>query len=608
MQLKKFGIYGVLLYGALYVGGLFLEISSAEKNYRSMTETIQLAAESAVQQTLYGAEFDYPACIDETSIQAIKEAKGFDGSNLFSVTDRVVLSEFIRTEFPTYVNANQIPAINPVAEFNSTDMNAAFTSLKSAEDTGLTRTDSYVGYTLATKNLPTRPKLISAEPYKILRNLNTIDSPVFTQLNSDIYNYNSVLFNYFYSNNPNWHKVAEISGYIHSDVTYPVFNGAAFENKTFYKPNVFDMGLCSFSGSPSVSLQLSGGSSLQISPSIVFDQTVLEAMTDYKTDVTPLIDLFIQPLCNKMADSYANQGTFAINAISVPNLNGTPPLKYFTVNTPTSCGITYLDREMLQQLFVDNMHKLMTGKTLSVSNIGYVTDEMNKDVPALLGANSYDDLFSFEQTRFKEIIENGIINNGYFNFISGKLRSFNSVFSNGSSMKQYYYDCEYADSPNYASDGSGTLKPNLPTVEYKTLKITDPDNKDILKLVYQSDYALDLAKSLYPSKSLIVAKVTFFVDASVSYTNPFARDAVFIGSHNWEQGNPIGLISDTPADSDFHYMSHNASKDSTVYADQASIRNLQKFEFTGEVPENVRYSPVTGNVLYEYTTYVAVVN
>lgn len=617
MQLKKFGIYGVLLYGALYVSGLFLEISSAEKNYRSMTETIQLAAESAVQQALYGAEFDYPVCIDESSLKAIEDAKGFDGSNIVSVTDRVFISEFIRTGFPTYVNANQIPVISPVAEFNNSNFGRVFDILKESKTgNALSRTDSRVSFALATKDLTTRPKLVSAEPYSALNISNIFDNSVLTRLNSAVFNYDSTLFNYFYSDNENWHRVAEISGYIHSDVTYPVFNGVGFENKTFYKPNVFDMGLYSmhsFAGSPLTSLQISDGLSVLISPTnAVFFNSALKAMTDYKTNLTPLNDLFIEPLCDDMTNAYANHGTFRVNAISVPDLTGAPSLKYFTVNTPTTCGITYMDREMLQQLFVDNMHKLMTGKTLSVDNIGYVTDEMNHDVSLLLDADSYSDLQPFEKARFEETIKYGIINNGYFNFISGKLRSFNSALYNGGTGKQYYYLCEYAESPEYASKGggagSGTLKPNLPTVEYKTIKIADSANEELLKLVYQSDTALDLAKTLYPSKSLIIAKVTFFVDASVSYTNPFARDAVFVGSHQWNQGAPIGLISDAPANSDFHYMSHDALNDSTVYEDQASIRNLHKFEFTDSVPANVRYSPVTGNVLYEYTTYVAVVN
>lgn len=178
--------------------------------------------------------------------------------------------------------------------------------------------------------------------------------------------------------------------------------------------------------------------------------------------------------------------------------------EYYT--TPISLGITYLNKELLGTLFMNNMDLLMRTKY----------DKANWNLNTEKGGNGILKGEYYKDTIKKDLKSENPINNGVFTLIRGK----------------------------ESTKGNSTVKtfPGvIPRVEYKVIDMYDRQNDVLLTYLFgakktteegryfesKADYLKELDKEVldpmtglpYKSKPIVIAKVTFYADVIIPYTS-----------------------------------------------------------------------------------------
>ena len=184
--------------------------------------------------------------------------------------------------------------------------------------------------------------------------------------------------------------------------------------------------------------------------------------------------------------------------------------------TPISTGITYLNEDVLNTLFINNMDLLMRAK---YSKEGWDLNT-EKGGNGVLKGETYSSL----------ITDSGVsafnpINNGSFTFIRGPIRA--------------------------VYNGVTTYKGVVPKIRYKVIDMYDSSNDNILVMLFganktakndlgvvtgvfssKADYLKFLDKDIldpatglpYDEKLIVVAEVTFYADILVPYSTMVMRE------------------------------------------------------------------------------------
>lgn len=194
------------------------------------------------------------------------------------------------------------------------------------------------------------------------------------------------------------------------------------------------------------------------------------------------------------------------------NSNETMDIYY----TPLSQGITYLDEDLVGTLFIANMDLLMRAKYMQSS--GYdLTDSKYGD--GVLTTSFYSDMVDTTSLDLYNPINNG---------------SFTLLRGSNAGMSNYLY--------------SGMT----PKIEYKVIDMYDDNNNNLLKLLFgpflkennaevtgSNFKSLDIdqityfesvtntmgqAESLFDTKPIVLAKVTFYADIIIPYQTVLLRE------------------------------------------------------------------------------------
>lgn len=198
-------------------------------------------------------------------------------------------------------------------------------------------------------------------------------------------------------------------------------------------------------------------------------------------------------------------------------------------NTPLNLGVTYINRDLLAKLFINNVDNLMREKYNGHANLNTA-----KGGDGILVGQT----FTNEQIATLE--EYNPINNGSFSVLRGE------EFYNGSDARVFM----------------GVQ----PDISYKVIDMYDPANDEMLKILFggytggfssKAQYLKDLDKHIinpatgrpYDSKPIVVAKVTFYLDVVIPYfmvTNRDFRQSLANGDHMFDI-QPVGGV-DTVVD------------------------------------------------------------
>lgn len=232
---------------------------------------------------------------------------------------------------------------------------------------------------------------------------------------------------------------------------------------------------------------------------------------------------------------------------------------------PTNVGITYVDPQLLQTAFVSNMDLLMRSKYRKLEN--GLSNGMGVPSSGLAGEHQRISL------KAQETVESyNIINDSQFAFVKGNIS--NSI------------------GKGYTGGRLSNNKTVSPDISYKILDMTNPENASLVRLALggipdaksYSDWLTSLGLTEHSDKYMVVAKITFFADIIVPYKTVIAREWYNMYMNNINTGSDLYQVevTDTSAidlHTDLTSLTHNGTT----------------------------LSAVTGNPLYEYTTYIAIV-
>lgn len=227
---------------------------------------------------------------------------------------------------------------------------------------------------------------------------------------------------------------------------------------------------------------------------------------------------------------------------------------------PTNIGITYIDPNLLETAFVSNMDLIMRSAVAN-DNLNMRNGVLNTEVKGI------DYTVTEEAQDYAKTLN--IINNGMYSFVKGQ-------------RELYQIGVGYTGGKTITGDN---IKP---VIKYKVIDMCDIRNEDIIRLAVtdavgthsSSDYytwlstlGIDTTKPYY----CVVAQVTFYADIIVPYYTLFTRNLYSLYAREAKQA-----IS---TETDFFAI---------------DIDNVENVTDTQK-------SAITGNPLYTYTTYFAVV-
>lgn len=330
-----------------------------------------------------------------------------------------------------------------------------------------------------------------------------------------------------------------------------------------------------------------------------------------------------------IANKYTTlKGTYQRDTIEIANVIKSGVSKQVTIDyatsvSPVSNGITYFDRYNLQQLFVDNMRKLMLEESLDLEEIGFITDEHGKNLSSLADVNTMiestvggtlEDKAPYLYNLYKNALDLNIINNGYFGYVCGDLVG--ADFSGDQMTGGDIYSAYELDSVNtryystYHYYGDNTVHENLPYIEYKIIDMLDTSNDDFLLQFYTKESLTELREDINTTKGTnsrfkIVAKITFYADVFTQFSNSATREAVYIANHKYTEAQGTEVDGENVT----VYVDGTGTDDEgTIDEAHQPYLNTHLYTF-GEKSSDisgVRISTTTGNVMYEYTTYAFV--
>lgn len=241
---------------------------------------------------------------------------------------------------------------------------------------------------------------------------------------------------------------------------------------------------------------------------------------------------------------------------------GTEKEPYFLA--PTNVGVTYVDPALLETAFVCNMDLLMRSK--------YILNDTDEGLQAGVGipTTGFEGTFSTLDDKAMKVVEDfNIIHNGTFSFVKGAFVGYSN------------------NTPGGFTGGSVDGKRVLPRVDYQLITLRDEtgkikeDNANLLcsalgiNFENVDKYVEWVANTT--AENFLLARVTFYADIFVPYSTQMARELYYLYEREDKKGEGAKL-----------FQVHNIKQDET---DASSWK----------------ISDVTGNALYEYTTYFAVV-
>ena len=217
--------------------------------------------------------------------------------------------------------------------------------------------------------------------------------------------------------------------------------------------------------------------------------------------------------------------------------NSTETSRYYL--TPLSLGVTYINPELLQAFFMNNMELLMRSKY--TQNADYIFDNYYEDAVASNGQllkDSYGNgilrgTFYANMVDEESLKDYNPINNGLFTLLRGEKHT--SYTSNG--MVTYYLGMtpkiEYRVIDMYDNSYNSMLKQVLGYFIHdddgKFINVTGTDLKkkdiDVIDAYKRTVYGdLGSASDFFEHKYFVVAKVTFYADIIIPYDTPSLRE------------------------------------------------------------------------------------
>lgn len=203
------------------------------------------------------------------------------------------------------------------------------------------------------------------------------------------------------------------------------------------------------------------------------------------------------------------------------DLNGTD-IKYYL--TPISLGVTYINEELLQAFFMNNLELLMRSKYSNRD--GYnLNDELN-------GAGVFKGAFYSELTDTDSVKNLNPINNGSFTLLRGE--RLEGTDPEVTLYKGIMPKIEYVVIDSY-DDGANDLLQQIYGAKFSkqssnSMYADKPVTGSLLKSMNE-EYINNMKSmtgttksSIYDHKPIVVAKVTFYANFVVPYSTPSIRE------------------------------------------------------------------------------------
>lgn len=191
--------------------------------------------------------------------------------------------------------------------------------------------------------------------------------------------------------------------------------------------------------------------------------------------------------------------------------------------TPLSVGLTYINEELLQAFFMNNLELLMRGKYEKIDEYNLSLEKYGNGV---LKTSVYSDLVDTETLK-----NENPINNGSFTLLRGEqmITDGDACLYKGIAPKIEYmvidmYDNNYNDllqmvlGPKTTNQKTSGLTNNSVTVTGDSLKLMNSDY-----LTYMSNLT-GSSRYLFENKPIVVAKVTFYAEFIMPYNTPLLRE------------------------------------------------------------------------------------
>lgn len=252
---------------------------------------------------------------------------------------------------------------------------------------------------------------------------------------------------------------------------------------------------------------------------------------------------------------------------------------------PTNIGVTYIDQKILQNAFICNMDLLMRASLKGIdedSENGVkgltVRDGVNLSTGGQgVGIEDTNDLISTYN----------IIHNQNMVFIKGRYNA-----NGGYSVNDY----------------------SRPHIEYKVIDICDVANADLVKLSlgYNGSSYTDWLEGMgleagVDNRYICVAKVTVFADVLVSYETPLLRQVNNMYTRYLQSGttNSKGETVEIGV-ADYSDQAKRMAKLQCIPYTNAVNDTARVYATSNNAAEAYRISEASGNVMYAYTTYYAI--
>lgn len=195
--------------------------------------------------------------------------------------------------------------------------------------------------------------------------------------------------------------------------------------------------------------------------------------------------------------------------------------------TPLALGITYLDKDLIQQLFINNMNLMMRAAYINNNN-----NTVNGGVGLFKGGTYAQDIQGLQGTN------NQFVNNGKFSIKVGQQGSNNLYLGTEEA------EVEYKVIDMYDNNNSAILKQVLgvQTEEKLTGRKTaiDPngygDYYKSIDALNQLENRAGNATQQASTKPMVVAKVTFYLDVVIPYNTITMRELRAYNSENSTNG------------------------------------------------------------------------
>lgn len=291
---------------------------------------------------------------------------------------------------------------------------------------------------------------------------------------------------------------------------------SGFRTNWYYVPKLYQMGL----------------NTLNIDSSMVKDYTKTFGLGNKDVDINTLINSYELNRSNKI--SY-NQSGEAFN--------------YYV--TPISLGITYINEDLLQALYINNLDLLMRCKYMQRDDYNLQSSDCGNGV--------LRSVFYPELTDTSTLSQYNPINNGSFTFLRGHKRSNtgeNSQLFEGTVKPKVEYIVidmynnsqinnevlQYVISPKFTKDTSNSMyfqntsEASLyqgKTLTGNLLKQIDRDVINNYKNI--TGLGINSSNTLLDHKPIVIAKVTFYADFIIPYSTVSLREM-----RGREDGNSIG--------------------------------------------------------------------